>query len=135
MKVFTAEGKEISWNYAKYYSRKERSGKSKGHISARALLHEMFPHSTLYEEVTLPTDPAMFADFFIPDRRLIIEVHGEQHYSYNSFFHKSKLDFYKSKTRDKIKKQWCELNSIILIELPHDEEKQWKTIIQNSISA
>lgn len=135
MKVIDSNGREISWNYAKYYSRRERSGKSKGHISARVLLHEILPHSTLYEEVTLPTDPAMFADFFVPDYRLIVEVHGEQHYSYNPFFHKSKMDFYKSKTRDKIKKEWCELNSITLIELPHNKEKEWKQTILNSILA
>jgi hypothetical protein len=135
VKVFDSDGREVSWNYAKYYSRRERGGKSKGHILARSIIKELFPFSTLYEEVTLPTSPAMFADFFLPDKRIIFEVHGEQHYEYNPFFHKSKMDFYKSKNRDKTKRQWCESNSILIIELPHNKEKEWKQIILNSILA
>lgn len=129
MLVLNSNGDEVKWNYAKFYSRKERSGKSKHHIKARSLLASMFPYNTLYEEVSLPTDPVMYADFFIPDLCFIVEIHGEQHYDFNPFFHKSKMDFYKAKARDKQKKQWCELNEFKFIELSYKEEKEWQNQI------
>jgi very-short-patch-repair endonuclease len=70
------------------------------------------------------------ADFFIPVRKLIIEVHGEQHTEFNNFFFKSKMDFYKAQARDRDKKQWCEINNFELIELFHNESiEEWRSKI------
>jgi hypothetical protein len=72
------------------------------------------------------------ADFFIPVRKLIVEVHGRQHTEFNNFFFANKMEFYKAQARDKDKKTWCELNELILIELFENEsiedwrDKLWK---------
>ncbi len=108
------------------------------HLTARKLLKELFPYDTILEEVPLPgsnkpSRPSkLFADFFVPAYNLVVEVHGRQHFEFVSFFHKSKAEFLKSRVRDKDKKRWCEINSIIFVELKYSEDKdEWKqTIIE-----
>jgi hypothetical protein len=78
------------------------------------------------EEVPLPGTPLRF-DFYLPHYEVAVEVHGEQHYSYSSFFHGTQWDFIQAKRNDRMKKEWCELNGITLIELPYNEsEKEWE---------
>lgn len=66
--------------------------RSKLHEKAYKLLEEFYPYDTILEEVLLPGSKDQFggrslrADLFLPARRIIIEVHGEQHYKFNSFF-------------------------------------------------
>ena len=45
---------------------------------------------------------------------MAIEVHGQQHYEYSPFFHKTKAGFYQSLKRDEIKTEWCKLNNFNL---------------------
>jgi very-short-patch-repair endonuclease len=96
-------------------------------------LKELFPYDTIYEEVTLPgsnkpSRPSkLFADFFVPAYKLIVEVHGRQHFEYVSFFHKTKAEFLKSKSRDRDKKRWCEINSLNFVSLKFSENlDEWK---------
>lgn len=61
----------------------------------------------------------------------MVEVHGEQHYSYVQRFHENFLGFLKSKQRDEQKLEWAEINNIDLIELPHYEtDDEWKRRLQ-----
>lgn len=139
MIVHALDGREIKWNFTKYYSRKQRTSKSSYHLLAEGVLQDLFPNSTLYEEVTLPTNPATYADFFVPDYRLVVEVHGEQHYKFNPRFHRNqanqidKMEFYRGQARDKMKKEWCKFNDLAIAELPFNEKETWKQIIVNSI--
>jgi very-short-patch-repair endonuclease len=57
----------------------------------------------------------MFFDFYIPELRIFIEVHGEQHYSYSKFYHNSAADFEQQKIRDAFKEEWCSLNDYKLV--------------------
>ena len=115
----------------------KKGARSKLHEKARKLLEEFYPYDTILEEVTLPGSKDQFggkslrADMFLPARRIIVEVHGEQHYKFNTFFFKSKLDFYKAKARDSDKREWCDLNEIELIELNYNEDiDEWRTKIR-----
>lgn len=117
-------------------STKQRSSCSKGHKRARELLKEYFPYDFIYEEITLPGSSkfnkgVLYADFIIPSHRLLIEVHGKQHYE-KTFFHDSKLSFIQSRANDLRKIEWCNLNNIVYIELPDGESnEQWKFRIDN----
>ena len=100
MRVTGLDGRESVWNFSKD-SKRRRSRKVSGpHKLARLTLRDLFPRSIILEEVSLPgtrtttRNSILYAYFFIPDRPLIVEVHGEQHYSYNEFYHKNKRDFY-----------------------------------------
>ncbi len=107
-------------------------------MAARKLLAEMFKGYTVLEEVKLPGSrcpskkSALFLDFFIPSLSLGIEVHGQQHYEFCKFFHKTKAGFLTAKKRDFIKEDWCELNSIELIVLKYsDSIEHWRNQIDS----
>ena len=86
LKVIGFDQREYQFNFTKHRSRKYNKNKSSFHEKTRELLRELFPKSSIYEEVTLPGSKKtgrpnlVYADFFIPEIMLIIEVHGKQHY-------------------------------------------------------
>lgn len=112
----------------------DETKKSNLHIRARALLKKILPWERINEEVYLPgCSTTLYVDFFILSRRLIVEVQGSQHENYIEFFHKNKLNFFNSKSRDKEKEEWAKLNNFKLVELPYDEsDEQWKCRIIES---
>lgn len=131
MKVVGLDGREHSWIPSNRAI--EKSKQSSLHSLARKILKDKYPNDRILEEVVLPGTSTgsrkslLVADFFVPLRNLIVEVHGSQHTEFNNFFFKTKMDFYKAQARDRDKKRWCELNGFVLVELFHDEtEEQWK---------
>ena len=98
----------------------------------------MFRGYNIYEEVKLPgsVKPAkksvLYLDFFIPNAIMAVEVHGEQHFKYVPYFHKSKAGFAQAKKRDLDKKEWCRINEITLVELRWDEDPEyWREKIES----
>ena len=85
--------------------------------------------SQIYEEVGI-LGTGLIADLFIPDLKVMIEVHGAQHYSFIKHFHKTQAGFRSSIKRDKAKREWCELNDIIYVELPFDKVNEWGKILR-----
>ena len=134
MKVTGLNGREYNLDLKKYIVKKDdKTKKSRYHIMARDLLHEMFSGYNTLEEVKLPGSrcpskrSVLFLDFFIPNLSLGVEVHGRQHYEYCKFFHKTKAGFLTSVKRDDIKEQWCTLNNIELIVLKYsDDTEKWR---------
>lgn len=138
MYVTGFDGNEYPFRYAKNQHRKNRK-KSRHHIEARELINEIFPRNSVYEEPTLPGSKKLgrssflYADFFIPDYMLIVEVHGRQHYEYISFFYKNRMDFVKAKQRDRDKIEWCKMNDFKIVILPYNEKEKWKELILKTI--
>ena len=129
MKVVGFNKREYKIPLHKYVThRLDDRAKSAHHLSARTVLQEFFKGYSLLEEVKLPGSrnkslkSALFLDFFVPDVRLGVEVHGRQHYEYCQFFHKSKAGFRESIKRDNLKDEWCELNDISLIVFKYSED-------------
>ena len=138
MKVTGFDGREHALTFKRFRGNSGRDNKSSHHIRARELLSELFPYEKIYEEVTLTGSKTIstglrYADFLIPNKYIIVEVHGKQHYEYCSHFHKTKADFMKSRKRDKKKIEWCELNDFTIIVLPYNKEDQWKNLIIGSL--
>jgi len=135
MKIIGLDGKEYTWNPSTKELKDEL--KSKPHKKVRKLLESIFPYDKILEEVSLPgtkyqhRKSTLRADFFLPARNLIIEIHGEQHFTFNNFFFKNKLAFFKAQARDRDKREWCRLNNIIIVELKHDEDiDEWRSKIE-----
>lgn len=135
MNVTGLDGKEYKWN--PYNKQSKTSNRSSLHVKAKKLLDELFPHDMILEEVSLPGTKTprrrgtLRADFFIPNRNLIVEVHGEQHHKFNNFFFKDKLSFFRAKARDLEKKNWCDMNEIKIIELNYNEDQDdWRRKIK-----
>lgn len=59
-------------------------------------------------------------DFYIKDINMIIEIHGDQHYSECKFFHRNEKSFYKQVLVDNIKMNWAFANGYKYICLPYD---------------
>lgn len=129
MKVTGLDGKIYNWNITKY---KPKNKCSKYHLRARLLLQNEFPFEKIYEELKLPGTKnerqirPLFADFFISNINVIVEVQGEQHYKFNNFFFDNKLEFYRAQSRDRNKQEWCRINNIYLVHFPYNEtNEQW----------
>jgi hypothetical protein len=133
MKVIGFDDREYSLSLDK----KIRGNASSLHKRARTVLKELFKFDIIFEEVLLlgsktAKNKDLYLDFLIPTQMLGIEVQGEQHTQYIPLFHGSKADFIRAKARDVIKREYCIMNSIDLIELPYDEsDDQWKERINS----
>ena len=131
MKIIGLDNKEYSWRFTKY--NRQREDCSLLHLRARKILYDLFPFDIIYEEVVLPgiyteiNIKSLIADFYIHRPRLMIEVQGEQHYNFNRFFYGNKLEYFRARKLDTLKKKWCQINNITLIELPYNEtDEQWR---------
>lgn len=140
MKVTGLNGREYVWNLINYtVDANDKRKRSKYHVRARKVLKQIFHSYRILEEVKLPGSTqshrkgVLFLDFLIPQIKLAIEVHGQQHYEYIPFFHKTKADFVLAKAKDEDKIEWCELNKVDIIVLKYsDTDEQWRDQIENS---
>ncbi len=126
MKFKGLDNREYTIDANRYKSQSDDLNKSSLHLRTRDLLKTVYPYDMLLEELPLPST-RLFADFFVPMKRVMVEVQGEQHYRFNPFFHKDATTFADSLSRDKLKAQWCLVNNIVLIELPYNEsDDEWR---------
>lgn len=134
MKFKGFDGREYSYRL-KYKDFKESQNCSKPHRKVRELLNILYPGIGVVEELILKgskteKNKTLKADFYIPSLNLIIEIHGQQHYKYTPFFHKTKLDFVQGMARDRTKIDWCHLNGIDIVVLNDNEEDKWRDQIE-----
>ena len=132
MKVTGLNGREYNLDLKKY-KRNHRANASFYHVQARDILHDIFLGYNILEEVKLPgsVEPVkksvLYLDFFIPNANIAVEVHGQQHFTFVPYFHKSKAGFLKAKARDKAKAEWCNINNIELVVLRYDSSQEhWR---------
>lgn len=137
MKIRNLDGDTHNWNLSGHVVRANDSRpRSKLHLLARDILVDIFPTVQILEEVAVPITrrEKLFFDFYINTIKMVVEVHGQQHYKFNPMFHTSAQDFAHQKQRDSRKREWCEYNNITYIELPYGErEEEWRhRIIQRN---
>lgn len=77
----------------------------------------------------------LFFDFFIKELRLLVEVQGEQHYTFNKYFHVDDEGFRSSKQRDNLKKEYCELNNLALVTVDFNERIDEDVLINKFFEA
>ena len=129
MNVIDLDGKTTPWKIVGHtIGINNRTARSKYHLQARKLLKEAHPTLQILEEVsiTIRRSTTLYLDFFLPLIKMCVEVHGEQHYKFIPFFHKTKLDYLRQLGRDRDKEEWCELNNITCVVLKYDEMDSWR---------
>jgi hypothetical protein len=130
MKTRGLDGQIHNWKLHGYVVRANESRpRSKLHLKARTILKDIFPTVQILEEVAAPITRTekLFFDFYLNTVKLVVEVHGQQHYKFNTLFHTSAQDFANQRKRDRRKAEWCEYNNITYIELPYSEDDdQWR---------
>jgi len=134
VKFIGLNGRTYHVDLKKYIVRADDTrAKSKFHMAAREILREQFKGYSVFEEVPLPgsrkpnMQSVLFLDFYIPSFDLGIEVHGQQHYEFCQFFHKTKAGYLASQIRDRVKEEWCEVNDIELTVFNYsDDPSVWR---------
>lgn len=72
-------------------------------------------------------------DFFLPEKNIIIEFDGQQHYQFVAKFHGSIENFESMKRRDEIKNQYAKENNYKLVRIKWLEEQNIETILNKHI--
>lgn len=110
----------------RYPLRSRSQSKSYGQYALGRLIRNIYGQVVILEEFPVP-DERLFLDFYLPHHNLVFEYHGVQHDQFNKFFHVNQRGFQNSQARDGRKKQWCEINDIVLVEVrgsPTSQELQ-----------
>ena len=119
MKFKTLSNREVRLELlpSRYPMRSRTQSKSIGQYSLGRMLRSIYGmQAVILEEFGIPEE-RLFIDFYMPHHSLAFEFQGTQHDEFNKFFHGDKSGFEKSKVRDDRKRQWCEINDILLIEV------------------
>lgn len=110
------------------------SGYNFNECMCKEIIEEIFP-GHVFSKIRLPefknpeTGSPLELDLYNIDLKLAIEYQGEQHYIKSKLFHKKEGAFEKQKVRDLVKENYCQINKIMLIEIPnlqyYDEIKEY----------
>ena len=104
-----------------------RDGKcSKGQMRTALLFSQVLGGANYEMEITWDwlTGPAhlnLYVDIFFPEFNLAVEYHGEQHFKYPNFFHKTKRAYLDAKHRDRIKRGLLKTYKVNYIEWKFNE--------------
>lgn len=134
MQVKDLDGNIHNWHLTGNMAHGKIANKSSLHLTARNIINQRFPTLQILEEVPIPLrkSETLYLDFYLPLKKLCIEVHGEQHYKFVGFYHSNMLSFLKSQKRDREKQEWCENNNIKYLIFPYFEnENEWQTRLNN----
>lgn len=135
MLIKDLDGNGHNWLLTGNMAKGKISNRSSLHLQTRDLLKIVYPTLQVLEEVPIPLrkNETLYLDFYIPLKKVCIEVHGEQHFKFVPFYHTTVFNFLKSQKRDREKQEWCEINNIQYIGLRFDEdESTWNERIKNA---
>lgn len=123
MNFYTFHGsKRKLKNPTKYLIDWEGKSRSKFQKKVKDLLYPFWSVDVVFEELPV-LGTRMTLDFYNANRKIAVEVDGQQHYKYNKHFHGgNRQNFLNQISRDHDKELFCERNSIALIRiLPQDQ--------------
>lgn len=131
MKFFSLDGRPNTLRLSGKEADPNRPASS-GHRRARALLFELYPFDTIYEEVHLPGAKwDLYVDLLVPSRKLAVEIQGEQHRKFNLFFHGTPAAFREQARRDVTKRHLLEFNGFRLVAIDDDHPPAgWASLIR-----
>lgn len=80
------------------------------------------------------TNKMAIFDFYLPDRKIIIEYDGEQHFIQGTGVYNNLEKFQKTQEHDTFKNEWCKENGITLIRIPYTHLKEicLEDLLENS---
>ena len=102
MLVKDLDGYNHNWLLTGNMSKGKISNRSSLHLATRAIIAKNYPTLQILEEVPVPLrkNETLYLDFYIPLKRVCVEVHGEQHFKFVPFYHSTVLNFLKAQKRD-----------------------------------
>lgn len=122
MKFKTLDGKERNLkNAKKSIIDWEAKSRSKFQKEVKDFLKKYWIGDVVFEELRI-VGTRLSLDFFNANKRIAIEVQGQQHFKYVKFFHGNRINYLNQIKRDVKKDEFCQLNNIRLMEIyPADE--------------
>jgi hypothetical protein len=88
--------------------------KSKFQREIKDFFRKYWEYDLVYEEMPM-VGTRLRLDLANYTKKVAVEVQGEQHNEFNTFFHKTRNDFRRQLERDDKKEKWCEVNGYKLI--------------------
>ena len=137
MKLYNVRGRLQNKNVSKYLIDWDGKCRSKIQLKVKQFLKEFWENHVVYEEFPV-FGTRLKVDLVNITKRIAVEVQGQQHTTYNKFFHGSRTGYWKSIKRDVQKDNWLVSNDFYLIEVNYDEvdklskaffEKQFNVIL------
>jgi len=117
MKFLSLNGqKELNVNINNYRIDWFSPSRSILQTRVKIFLHTYWKSHIVLEEFKIP-QTRLKCDIINLNKKIAIEVQGDQHFAYNKFFHGSRSGYVSSIKRDMIKYNWLETNSFKVIEL------------------
>jgi hypothetical protein len=122
MKFKTLDGKERNLkNAKKSIIDWEAKSRSKFQKEVKDFLKKYWMGDVVFEELRI-VGTRLSLDFFNANKKIAIEVQGQQHFKYVKFFHGNRINYLNQIKRDVKKDEFCQLNNIRLMEIyPTDE--------------
>jgi hypothetical protein len=121
MKFIGIDGREKNLKHAKKYLIDwQKSSRSKFQLNVKKFLEPYWSNDIVFEEFRIAGTRLTF-DFYNANKKIAIEVQGQQHTKYIKFFHGNRLKYLQQLKRDEKKLEFCEKNNIKLIEIYHTD--------------
>ena len=123
MKLLDVNGNLKKRNVEKYRIKWDEKSRSKIQFETKQFLKQFWFSHIVYEEFPV-FGTKMKVDIINFTKKIAIEVQGNQHNTFNPFFHDNRLyNWRQSIKRDMVKLEWLELNEITVVEILEDEIK------------
>lgn len=128
MRLLNINGKLVNKNVTNYEIDWNEKCRSKLQFKFKQFFYPYWKNHIVYEEFPV-YGSLMKVDLLNATKRIAVEVNGDQHESFNEFFHNnSRMNYLQSIKRDCKKAQWLEKNNFKFIEL---YEKDLKNLSPN----
>jgi len=123
MRLLNINGKLVNKNIRKNLIAWEGKSRSKLQFKFKQFFYSYWKNHIVYEE--FPVYGTMLkVDFLNATKKIAVEIQGNQHESFNKFFHgDSRLKYLESIKRDVKKIKWLEMNNFRILELYEDDLK------------
>ena len=121
MRLFDVNGKLVEQNVAKYFVKWDGQCRSKIQFAVKQFLKPYWKSHMVYEEFPC-FGSRLQVDILNITMKIAIEVNGNQHESYNPFFHNgSPANYLKGFKNDYKKFQWLQRNNFKVVEITEKE--------------
>ena len=123
MRLLNVNGTLVNKNVSKYLVNWNGKCRSKLQFKFKQFFYPYWKNHIVYEE--FPVYGSMLkVDLLNATKKIAVEIQGNQHESFNKFFHdNSRLKYLQSIKRDVKKEKWLETNGFKFLELYEDDLK------------
>ena len=120
MRLYNIRGRQVNKNVSRYLIDWDKKSRSNLQFKVKQFLKPFWEKQIVYEEFPV-FGTRMKVDIVNVTKFIAVEVNGQQHGSYNKFFHNSRYGYFQSISRDVKKEEWLEKNGFEVITVEYDE--------------